>query len=271
MSTVAKHRHSVKGGYPRGEETRTRIVAKAMKLFGEKGYEGASTRDIAAAAGVNAPALQYYFDNKEGVFRACIEFIADRAWDSLAEGVLEAERLLEEGASEDALIDAYCDIQTRASEFKFKAADQDDWRLFMARQQAGLDPDIGYEAVLRRISARTFGVAAAIVGRLTGRAADDEETRIRAVALSGQFQVFHVCRRMALTLLDWDGIDSERQAIVNRVVRDHTRELLRAFAANKRAAPRAAPRPTPVPARRPAARGKVMTPKRPRPRKYIDR
>jgi len=38
-----------------------------MRLFGEKGYEGASTRDIAAAAGVNAPALQYYFDNK----RAC--------------------------------------------------------------------------------------------------------------------------------------------------------------------------------------------------------
>jgi TetR/AcrR family transcriptional regulator, regulator of cefoperazone and chloramphenicol sensitivity len=255
MSSVAKHRHSVNGGYPRGEETRARIVAAAMTLFGEKGYDGASTRDIAAAAGVNPPALQYYFDNKEGVFRACVEFIADSAWDSLSEGVLEAERLIAEGADDEALIEAYCDIQTRASEFKFKAADQDDWRLFMARQQAGLDPDIGYQEVFQRISQRTFSVAAAIIGRLTDRPSDDEEIRVRAVALSGQFQVFHVCRRMALALLDWDEIDTARQALVKRVVRDHTRQLLRAFAAEKR-----------LPAPNPVTRSKRL-----RPRKYIDR
>src|ERR1700722_11872041 len=234
MNTVAKHRHSVTGGYTRGEATRARIISAAMRLFGERGYESASTREIAAAAGVNAPALQYYFDNKEGVLRACIEYIADRAWDSLSEGVIEAERLLAEGADDELLIEAYCDIQTRASEFKFKAADQDDWRLFMARQQAGLDPDIGFEAVFRRIGIRTFAVAAGIIGRLTGQSAEDEEVRIRAVALSGQFQVFHVCRRMALRLLDWDGIDAERQASIKKVVHDHTRELLRALAAKKR-------------------------------------
>ena len=255
MSHVAKHRHSMTGGYTRGEETRARIIAAAMRLFGEKGYEGASTRDIAAAAGVNAPALQYYFDNKEGVFRACIETIAEQAWDSLSEGVVEAERLIAERADDEALIEAYCDIQTRAAEFKFKAAGQDDWRLFMARQQAGLDPDIGFEAVFQRISTRIFAVAAAIIGRLTGRPADEEEVRIRAVALSGQFQVFHVCRRMALRLLDWEEIDAERQALVKKVVRDQTQELLRAFAAKKRLNPP----------------GAVMPSRRRRPRRHISR
>ena len=96
--SVAKHRHSASGGYPRGEETRARIITAAMKMFGEKGYEAASTRDIAAAAGVNAPALQYYFDNKEGVFRACVEFIAESAWESLSDVVEEAERLIAERA-----------------------------------------------------------------------------------------------------------------------------------------------------------------------------
>jgi AcrR family transcriptional regulator len=237
MINVAKHRHSMTGGYTRGEETRARIVAAAMRLFGEKGYEGASTRDIAAAAGVNAPALQYYFDNKEGVFRACIETIAERAWESLSEVVVEAERLIAQGADDEALIEAYCDIQTRAAEFKFKAVHQDDWRLFIARQQAGLDPDIGFEAVFRRISVRTFAVAAAMIGRLTGRPPDEEEVRIRAVALSGQFQVFHVCRRMALRLLDWQEIDAEREALVKKVVRDQTRELLRALARKTRLRP----------------------------------
>ena len=82
-----------------------------------------------------------------------------------------------------------------------------------------------------------------------------EEVRIRAVALSGQFQVFHVCRRMALALLDWDEIDAARQALVKQVVRDHTRQLLRAFVAEKRLA---------VP-------GAITRSKRPRPRKYTGR
>jgi HTH-type transcriptional dual regulator CecR, C-terminal domain len=101
----------------------------------------------------------------------------------------------------------------------------------------------------------TVAVAAAIIGRLIGRPAKDEEVRIRAVALSGQFQVFHVCRRMALRLLDWDEIDVERQALVKSVVRDHTREVLRALATKKRLQPRAA----------------VVQSKRRRPRKEIDR
>ena len=70
MAVAARHRHSVEGGYARGEETRARIISAALKLFGQRGFDGSSTRDIATAAGVNAPALQYYFDNKEGDFVA---------------------------------------------------------------------------------------------------------------------------------------------------------------------------------------------------------
>jgi AcrR family transcriptional regulator len=62
---VIKHRHAVGGGYARGEETRERIVDAALTMFGERGFEGASTRDIATVGGVKASALPYYFDNKE--------------------------------------------------------------------------------------------------------------------------------------------------------------------------------------------------------------
>jgi TetR/AcrR family transcriptional regulator, regulator of cefoperazone and chloramphenicol sensitivity len=92
MTVAVRHRHSVEGGYARGEETRARIVTAALKLFGQRGFDGASTRDIATAAGVNAPALQYYFDNKEGVFVACVEHIVKRVWEYLSQVVERAER-----------------------------------------------------------------------------------------------------------------------------------------------------------------------------------
>src|SRR4051812_41429350 len=108
MAQAAKHRRTPESGYARGEETRTRIVVMALKLFGEHGFEGASTRDIASAAGVNAPALQYYFDSKEGLYLACVEHIVEYVWQQMSGVVGEAERLLKEGADDAALIEAFC-------------------------------------------------------------------------------------------------------------------------------------------------------------------
>jgi AcrR family transcriptional regulator len=44
------------------------------------GFKAASTRDIAARAGVNVPVLQYYFENKKGVYQTYPEHIANDAW-----------------------------------------------------------------------------------------------------------------------------------------------------------------------------------------------
>ncbi len=233
MRQTAKHRHAVDGGYQRGEETRARIVITALKLFGERGFEGASTRDIAASAGVNAPALQYYFDNKEGVYLACVEHIVSRVWEYMSGVVSGAERLLEEGADDAALIEAFCEIQAQLAELMFTSQDANDWRLFMARQQAGMGPTAGFRMVYERVSKRISHVTSAIVGRLLGRSPGDDETLIRTMALSGQLMVFQVARRSALTVLNWDAVNAERLALIKRVVREQTTALLRALLATR--------------------------------------
>lgn len=52
------------------EHPRQKLVLAALKLFAEKGFEGASTRDIADAAGANISAIRYYFGDKAGLYRA---------------------------------------------------------------------------------------------------------------------------------------------------------------------------------------------------------
>jgi len=49
---------------------RERILRESVRLFSEKGYHGASMRDIAAAAECSLPMLYYYFKNKEELFYA---------------------------------------------------------------------------------------------------------------------------------------------------------------------------------------------------------
>jgi AcrR family transcriptional regulator len=55
------------------DSTRERILATALQVFAERGFDGARTRDIADRAGVNLGLLTYYFGNKEKLWRAAVE------------------------------------------------------------------------------------------------------------------------------------------------------------------------------------------------------
>jgi TetR/AcrR family transcriptional regulator len=52
------------------ERTRDRILDAAVTEFGEHGFAGARVSAIAARAGVNQQLISYYFDGKEGLYRA---------------------------------------------------------------------------------------------------------------------------------------------------------------------------------------------------------
>jgi len=49
-----------------------RIIEAALQAFGEQGYDGAMTRDIARGAGVQQPLINYHFGSKEGLWRAAV-------------------------------------------------------------------------------------------------------------------------------------------------------------------------------------------------------
>ncbi|MEO3825367.1 TetR family transcriptional regulator [Actinomadura sp. B10D3] len=67
------------GRRPGPTETREKILAEARGLFAEKGYDGASLRAIARAAGVDPALVHHFFGNKEGVFIEAMRFPVDPA------------------------------------------------------------------------------------------------------------------------------------------------------------------------------------------------
>ncbi|MEV6968766.1 helix-turn-helix domain-containing protein [Hamadaea sp. NPDC051192] len=54
------------------ERTRERILDAALAEFGEHGYAGARISAIASRAGVNQQLISYYFEGKEGLYRAVV-------------------------------------------------------------------------------------------------------------------------------------------------------------------------------------------------------
>lgn len=217
-------RRPLEGGYARGEETRDRIIEAAYAVFAEEGYAGASTRRIAAAAGVNPPALQYYFHSKEGLHRACGQAVVDRVMADLGPELELARRALA-GSDRDLMVDALCGLVASLATFAMVATETDNWRLFLNRCQAD---DIGpaFQLIERDISGVVKSACIALAARALGRPIDDPETRLRALLVMSQVAAFHTMPERVLTNIGWPDFEGDRAALVQRVLCDHVRRLV---------------------------------------------
>ena len=55
------------------EDTRKRIIEKALELFSTRGYDAVSVGEIAKSVGIKAPSLYNHFPGKQAIFDAIVE------------------------------------------------------------------------------------------------------------------------------------------------------------------------------------------------------
>jgi AcrR family transcriptional regulator len=67
----------------RSTVTRTALLDAALAEFAAHGFEGASTRTIAARAGTHQPQINYHFDSKEALWRAAVDHLFARLDDTV--------------------------------------------------------------------------------------------------------------------------------------------------------------------------------------------
>jgi AcrR family transcriptional regulator len=223
-------------GYARGQETKLRIIEAALELFGAKGFDQVSTRDIAARAGVNAPALQYYFDGKEGLYIACAEYMAAHARELMAPAVQKVRAVLEGKPGTDALIECVWTLIERAADAMLLSRRVDAWARFMAWEDLRQDrPRGGARAVIEKSFRREVnGLMRTALARITGAKPDDTQTRIRALTLMSQITIFFAMREKALEDIGWSSLDESRLKTLKAIIRSQTVSALKAAAKERR-------------------------------------
>ncbi|WP_324275955.1 TetR family transcriptional regulator [Blastococcus brunescens] len=77
LSTPEPARRS--GRRPGNPDTRDAVLAAARQAFAERGFDGATIRGIASAAGVDPALVHHYFGSKDKLFLAAIEAPANPA------------------------------------------------------------------------------------------------------------------------------------------------------------------------------------------------
>ena len=78
---------------PKAEETRTRILDAALRLFRDRGFEQTTMREVAAEAGVATGGAYYYFRSKEELVMAFYLRTSDQAQEPFAAAIAATKDL----------------------------------------------------------------------------------------------------------------------------------------------------------------------------------
>lgn len=205
----------------RGTETRAQLIDAALDVFGELGFDGASTRLIASKAGVNLAAIAYHFGGKEALHIAVARHITE----SIAANIGPALAL---AATPDSLASAEAARQTTQRmlggfiDVILGKADAARWARFVVREQ--MQPSAAFEVLyefLGGAQAMATRAFAAALGKPESR-----EIRLRVFAIIGQVMFFRVAQAVVLRRMEWRSIDDAERAEIKRIILSHVDDIV---------------------------------------------
>lgn len=203
-------------GYRKGDETRERILDAALAAFGTDGFKGATTRQIAEAAGVNLPALQYYFGGKEGLYLACAEEIVERYRRQMLGLIGEAQDALPPTAGAEEARAALKAVIGGLAEQLLATEEAQAWTGFVLREVAEQGP--AFAILYEQVWAPGVELISRLIGRALGEVEPSEGARIEALMLISGLSAFSVARPVALKQLGWADSTGDRFTRVKAIL-----------------------------------------------------
>jgi TetR/AcrR family transcriptional regulator, regulator of cefoperazone and chloramphenicol sensitivity len=207
----------------RGDAARARLIEAAIDVFGLLGFEGASTRAVAKAAGVNLQAISYYFGGKDSLYLAVADHILERITayigptrDRVRARLVEAKSGGPAIAAEEAreLLTAVLSAMAEV----FVGRESESWARYMIREQ--MQPTEVFRRLYGALMGPLLEALRQLVAVLLEEDPASERVRLRALALIGSVIVFRVGHAVVVAQLGWDEAKPEHVAKVQAIVRE---------------------------------------------------
>lgn len=226
------------GSRSRGEETKLRIVIAAIQMFADQGYEGASTRQLAAHAAVNLASLTYYFDGKPSLYKAALDYVVEEINQVLRPNAERVNSLLAAESSTAlsknalyqllyAVLDQWTDLHLGRTGRPWDK----NWSKLMKR--AEVDPPVDGMALYQTTTELILKPCSALIGRLLGKDPADEECVLLAMSMLGQVSHFRPQRNGHVAANGWNEITAERHERLTELFRRNVHAILDAAARDK--------------------------------------
>lgn len=213
-----------RGSYQSGVEVRLRILTTALKLFGLRGYDGVSMRELAKAVGVHSPVIHYYFDSKEALYHACAAHqtaLAQADLRPLQQGFEEELAAHGRFADPHRVLDTLISVKIMSHQY---ATDEVDVRQFFTRDR--ITGGAAFDDYFATVIAPGVELCVKAVAQIIGRPHDEPAVRIAALGVIGQVSYFFDDPAVALRTLGWDTFGPTQLNQLEKALQAQRRVLL---------------------------------------------
>ena len=206
----------------------SRLLDIAVREFGAKGLDGASTRSIAAAAGTAMSSITYHYGGKDGLYLAAADHIAARMAAEMG-SMLDAGDAITSDDPMAARVGIHRMLSTLADKMSGEASG--DWSLFIMREQ--MAPSEAFDRIYAGVMGQMLETLANLVCIASG-SKDARAARIMTLTLFGQVLILRGSRAICLKLLDHATIEPVDLAEIKARLRANTDAMIDRLAADER-------------------------------------
>jgi AcrR family transcriptional regulator len=206
------------------DQTRAALIRAALKLFGRQGFEGTSTREIAALAKANIGSIAYHFGGKEGLRAACANYIVETIG-GIAGTAMADDTVGKVHGAEAARARLNTVLEAMVG-FIVARPEAGEFVQFVLRElsQPSEALDIIYDGVFEPVHQRLCRIWA----EASGEDAESERTRITIFTLIGQVVYFRIARAAVMRRMGWDQLGPAEAANIISVVKSNIEAILAA-------------------------------------------
>lgn len=209
------------------EDPRHRLIDAGLEVFGTHGFEGATTRMLAAKAGVNQAAIPYYYGGKEGLYHAVVGYIAENAGRFM---LPVTEKITAALQTDDLSADAAVDLLVEQLSAFIQLVGQGEsrrWGRIIIREQ--MQPTKAFDIIYDRVIRRVHEACTGLIGHILRIPPASEAAIIRAHSVVGQAMIFQAARETILRRLGRREFTFDDIEAIRSIVEDQIRSALKPY------------------------------------------
>lgn len=205
----------------KSDSTRLAMVEAAIEVFAEYGFNGASSRQLASAAGVNLALISYHFGGKEGLYLATFKHINTqfRAITKPLLAQLNTEFLKltarHNGKPSNSIIAAAHTHQARVcvqmietilhANIELLASEQtESWAKLILREQQ--NPGEAFNILYSSTMSDVLSMLTKLIAFIQHKKVTDDCVKFSALSLLGQVQILRSARASVVKYMGWESI-----------------------------------------------------------------
>jgi len=207
------------------ETTRAALVLSALKLFGRQGFDGTSTRQIAAEAKANIGSIAYHFGGKEGLRIAATDYIVETIQAIAGQAIGNLPPVTGTSAPEAAQAQLFMALE-RMVGFIVASPRAGEIVQFVLRELS--HPTAALDRIYEGVFEPTHRRICLIWEQATGEPAESESTRLTVFTLIGQVIYFRIGREAVMRRMGWQAIGNVEAGKIAAVVAGNLGAILAA-------------------------------------------